>query len=946
MNLHGFTVIDRKNINGADFIIMNHDKTGARLAWFNNKDENKLFSVSFKTVPEDDTGVFHILEHSVLGGSENYPVKEPFLYMIKNSMNTFLNAMTFPDKTMFPVSSRNATDFINLTKVYLDAVFKPSIYTNPCIFYQEGHHIEYRAEGNTPSYKGVVFNEMKGVMSSVQECIETKIMEMLFPESCYRFNYGGLPSAIPNLTYKQFIETHKRFYHPSNSYIWLDGDIDIEPVLELIDGYLSEYDKNNNLPEIPVQNPIKYSEKTEYYEISSEENEENHAHLAIGKILGSFDEREKILAYSVLCDALAGSNDSPFKRAVLDTGLCLDVELSLSDGISQPFGMIKVNNINDSDSDKIISAIRNIVKNIVDSGIGRDILMSAVNRSEFNFIESEEPQALTRCVDGMSSWLYGGEPLLYIDCADVFAELKNKVDTGYFEQLLSEWLLNEEGRAVLHMLPSKTLGDELKQQEQERLNSEISAMNDMKKSELIELNRQLDEWQENPDSDENIAKIPVLPLSEVSENPIDYKTCEAMEDGIKVLYHPAKNNGITCLNLWFNVSDISRHELETLVILDSLISELPTTKSTGTELQQKIIGILGSLSTDICALSKPDSIEKCTTYFSVKARFLTENTEKAFELISEILTETIYDNPELISEIISQDKEELRQDIIADGHRFAMRRARCGMSAESAVNEIINGYESYKLIRDITNKQIKEIIPAIISLAERIFCKSRLTASITSTESVSIKPLIDKLSNGEDYDVSVKMQLSDLKINCPDKQIIVIPSGVSYTGACLAEKTSDCALWDVISTIITYEYLWNEVRVKGGAYGTGEGTNILGESAFYSFRDPSPDASIDVYAKSADFLSEYCSAEPDITNYIISTIARGEPLISDGAYGTTADIFYFREVGYAERKQIRKRILSLTYKDLSSAVPYLGNIGTYCIIGSKNNDKGIESYEL
>lgn len=930
MNLHGFTITDKKNIGSAEFIMMCHEKTGARLAWLNNKEENKLFSISFKTVPEDDTGVFHILEHSVLGGSEHYPVKEPFLYMLKSSMNTFLNAMTFPDKTMFPVSSRNNADFMNLTKVYLDAVFKPEIYTNPNIFYQEGHHIEYHADGDIPAYKGVVFNEMKGVVSSVHERIEGKIMEMLFPESCYRFEYGGLPSAIPDLTYQQFIDTHRRFYHPTNSYIWLDGDIDIEVVLELIDSYLSEYDKNDWLPEIPMQTAVA-SDETEYYEIAHGESEEKQSYLAIGKILASWQEREKVFAYSVLCEALAGSNDAPLKRAMLNTGLCLDIEMSLSDNILQPFGILRVNNINSEDKENILSAIKNIVSGIIADGIGHNILLASINRTEFNFREGDEPQGLTRSIDAMSSWLYGGEPLLYVDCGDVFASLREKIDTGYFEKLLSDWLLDDNGRAVLCMIPSATYGEEQKKQEQERLDNTLANMNGEEKSELIELNIVLDEWQKNPDLAEDIAKIPVLPLSEVNENPIDYATEETTENGVTVLHHTAKNDGIICVNLWFDVSDFSRVELETLSLVDRLISELPTAKYSGAELAQQVTNILGHLSTDICAFSKTGTSEKCKAYFSVKSRFLARNTAEAFALIAEILTATDYDNPEITEEIINQDKEELRQDIIADGHRFAMRRARSTMSAESAVAELINGFASYEFISGLDTADIS----GLKEIAERVFCKSRLTASVTSAGNISIEALINLLPDGEENPCA-EMSLQSLEMNTAKAEGIVIPSGVSYSGAVLAEKTENKGLWDVLSTLMTYEYLWNEVRVKGGAYGTGTGTNSLGETAFYSFRDPSPDLSLQTYAKSADFLKEYCAKKPDITQYIISTIARGEPLISDGEYGTTADIFYFRGITFEERKEIRRNILSMTYSDLLSAVPYLESQRNYCIIGSKN----------
>lgn len=935
----GFEVINIQSVEslGAELIEMCHKKTSARLAWLKSSEENKLFSISFKTVPEDDTGVFHILEHSVLGGSENYPVKEPFLYMLKSSMNTFLNAMTFPDKTMFPISSRNNTDFMNLTKVYLDAVFKPEIYTNPCIFYQEGHHIEYRKDGDMPVYKGVVFNEMKGVVSSVDERIESKIMSMLFPESCYRFEYGGLPEAIPNLTYKQFVDTHRRFYHPSNSYIYLDGDIDIKSVLELIDSYLSGYECSERLPEISVQPPVNSAEETEFYEISPDEAEENRTHLTVGKVLASWEEREKIFAYDVLCEALAGSNDSPLKRAVLDTGLCRDMELVFSNGIAQPFGMLKVNNINKEDGSKILEAVKSAVKNMTEKGIDKDILSASVNRCEFRFRESEEPKGLTRCIDAMSSWLYGGSPLKYIDAGSVFEFLRDKIGTGYFEKLLADWLLDENNRAVLYMIPSRTYGEEQKKKENERLENEFALMNDEEKSELIELNNTLDEWQENPDTPENIAKLPELPLSEVNENPIDFRTSEEICSNVKILNHPAKNKGIISVNLYFDISDFNRDELEAAVFMNRVIAELPTKQSTGAELQQKITGILGSFCTDITAFGKSESPEICRTFFTVKMSFLERNTDEAFKLAGEIITETVYNNPELIKELLMQDDEEMKQDIISDGHRFAMRRARGGMSAESAVNEFTGGFEAYKILHafmEQADEKIPELIRNMEKLSKRIFCKSRLTASVTSSTDVSPEKLLNIFPDGEKC-LTDSMNMNVLEMDIPECQGIVIPAGVSYSGAVLSGLNNNKAVWNVLSTILTYEYLWNEVRVKGGAYGTGSGINELGEAVFYSFRDPSPNESLDIFKKSAEFLVEYCDGKPDISSYIISSIAKNEPLISDGEYGSFADTLYFRGISYDKRKEVRRNMLSLTYSDLYSAAGMLEKQGKCCIIGAK-----------
>lgn len=945
--IHGFTVtrIEAVPNLGGELIEMSHAKTGARLAWLNNGEENKLFSVSFKTVPWDDTGVFHILEHSVLGGSERYPVKEPFLYMLKSSMNTFLNAMTFPDKTMLPVSSRNNRDFMNLARVYLDAVFKPLIYTLPEIFYQEGHHTEWRKTDDDPLYKGVVFNEMKGVISSIYNRIEYEMMAMLYPDTCYRFESGGLPEAIPDLTYEQFIAAHKKFYHPSNSYFYLDGDVDIEAVLALInDEYLSADFGDGEAVDIPVQKPVTPAEKKCFYEIAPEEPEENHTHIAIGKVLASWEEREKLFALIALSEALAGSNEAPLKRAILDTGKCLDVSLSVSDGIQQPFGVLKIFNTDMANAPELLEAVRAAAEKLVKDGISRSALSAAINRLEFRLREGEEPKGLIRAINALSSWLYGGDLLMYIDCDSVFDFLRRMTETDYYEKLLSEWLLSENGKATLYLLPSHTYGEELKKQEQQRVNAELAAMSEAERSQLIELNSKLDRWQEAPDSPENIAKLPTLPLSEVNELPLEFVTEKDSENGFTVLRHPARNKGISSVNLYFSVADLNRQELDALAFMSDLISELPTENCSGEELQQRITGILGNLNIDVAVFGKDGSPQLCKPYIAVKASFLDCNASEALSLIGELLTETVFDSPDQIKEILLQTDEDMKQDMISNGHRIAMRRARSGMSAESAVNEVINGFEAYKTLHAVskpTDEKLAEMISGFKALSKRIFCKTRLTAGVVSADMLSLAPVADMLPEGE-KPASDTMTFS---LETPDAQGIIIPSGVSYSGAVLPDYEDDTALWSVLSTILSYEYLWNEVRVKGGAYGTGAGANNMGEAAYYSFRDPSPCSSLEAYAKVADFLRGYCASEPDISSYIISSIAQKEPLISDSAYGSTADEIYFREITETKRRENRRRMLSLTAADLLAAVPSLEKQGHCCVIGPAEaiascNDRG------
>lgn len=945
--LHGFTVTNIRDAADGRFIEMSHDKTSARLAWYDNGEENKLFSVSFKTVPYDNTGVFHILEHSVLGGSEKYPVKEPFLYLLKGSMNTFLNAMTFSDKTMFPVSSRNDADFMNLTRVYLDAVFKPMIYTVPEIFYQEGHHTEYFGEDDNALFKGVVFNEMKGYLSTVHDRIESEMNTLLFPDTSYRFEYGGRPEAIPDLTYEKFTEAHREFYHPSNSYIYLDGAIDIESVLELTDSYISEYDKRERLPEIAYQEPVDKTVNELYYDSSSDEDGVPQTFLAFGKILAKWNEREKVTALDILAQAVAGSNDSPLTKALLDTELCLDVSLSVTDNVLQPFGILKFSNIDRSDGDALIAAAENTVRDLVKNGIGKETVIAALNRCEFNYRQSEEPKGLERCVNSMSSWLYGGDPLEYIEMGDVFESLREKADSGYFEELLAEWLLDENGRAVLYMIPSETYGEEQNESERKRVTDSLSAMTDTEKAELIAMNRRLADWQNTPDSPEAISSLPKLPLTEIDPEPVKYMTEETFDNGIKVLKHPAREKEISVVSLYFDVNDLTEKELRQLIVLDRLISELPTEKYSGIELQNKIYGTLGGLSTDICAFGTSEDPGTCRVMFTVKSSFLTRNADDAMSLIGEILTNTPFklEDTEPARRILHQDEEEMKLDIISNGHRFSVKRTRAHLSAESSVAELVGGYECCEYLRGInslSDSEFADLFGELRSLSEKIFCRSRFTASTASCSELPLRTLTDILPEGEKSSAE-KMRF---RLDIPKSQGIIIPSSTSCSGAVLSSSVTDRAVWNVLSSILSYEYLWNEVRVKGGAYGSSCGVNGINEVAFNSYCDPSPEASIKIFEDAAVFLKEYCENDPDISQYIISSISSGEPLMSDGDLASIADGMYFRGITHDDRKKLRRDMLSMTPQKLLSACGELEKPVYCCITASEEVISSVKIREL
>ena len=937
-NVHGFTVTRTAPAPdcGSELIEMTHNKTGARLVWLKNSGENKLFSVAFKTPPTDDTGIFHILEHSVLGGSEKYPVKEPFLELMKGTMNTFLNAMTYPDKTVFPVSSRNDTDFMNLTRVYLDAVFAPAIYYNPNIFYQEGWHIEMRSSSDTPVYKGVVFNEMKGAMSSVYSRMESDMMKVLYPDSCYRFESGGLPESIPDLSYEQFIQGHRTYYHPSNAYIYLDGPVDIDAVLELIDSeYLSRFDKREVENDIPVQAPIAPTVKKSYYEISPDEEETSHTYYLIGKVLGSWKDRERITAASVLGEALTGSNDAPLKRALLDTGLCLDVSLEVSDGIMQPFGCIAINNTDEENCGKLKETLRSAVSELCEKGIGSELLTAAINRLEFRYRAGGEPRGLTRNINALSAWLYGGDPLLYLEMGEVFDSLRAKTGNGYFEELLKQWLLDEEGTAQLYLLPSRTYGDEQKADEAKRLAAIVDGLACEEKDVIVEQNRKLDEWQQSVDTAEQLATMPHLAISEVGEEPLSFDTEVTDMNGITVLRHPSSDEGIAAVSLYFSLADCTEEELSAAAAMSELLGELPTADSSAAELQRRITGLLGSINYNVDVFSKQGVTDKCSPYFSVTARFLDKNTHEALAIITEILTKTSFDDKDTVKELLLQTDENYKQSIIANGHTYSMTRVRASLSAESAVTELVSGYEGYKRIHEAV-KAPEKLIAAIKALSSRIICRARVTASVTGE--ISPEALIMALPQG----AAPSAKEMSYSLDIPAKQGVVIPAGVSYSAMAFPDNSADTAVRKVLFRALSLEYLWNEVRVKGGAYGTGAFMTVSGEQSFYSYRDPSPAATLDICAKAADFTEQYCAGDPDITQYIISSVAKEEPLMSDGNKSRKADGLWFRGITDEDRAAEKKRMLKVTAEQLREAAQKLRTTGNICVMGTESAMEGLD----
>lgn len=922
---------------GGTLVEMTHEKSGAQLCWLDNGASNKLFSIIFKTLPDNDTGVFHILEHSTLCGSKKYPVREPFVELIKGSMNTFLNALTWPDKTAYPVSSRNDEDYLNLMSVYMDAVFAPRFLDDPNIFYQEGWHIEQN-DGEL-SYKGVVFNEMKGAMSDEGELVGQKIVGMLFPDNCYGCNSGGDPVAIPDLTYEQFVDTYKKYYHPSNSRVYLDGAIPLDKTLEVLDSYFNGYERSFDLPVLSMQPPIA-SEETIYYEIGPGQDMKNKGRLTLGKIIGVWSDTLKAAVVNVLNDVLAGSNEAPLKKAVLESGLAKKLTMSLDDSIAQHYFTLNMKDTKDGCDGELIALIRDTVRRLADEGLSREALNASINRSEFRVREPEEPQGLFRCFNAVSFWLHDGDPMGGMVYDELFEKLRAGVDSGLFEKVMCEMLLDESGLAVLHTLPSHTLGEEARKRERERLDAIKAAWTEADMQANALLNEKLVAWQKTPDTAQQLATLPVLELSAVSAEPEIMPTQVSKDGGVTMLYHPAPGKGVVHFSMYFDLADCTLDELSTLSVLPRLLGKLPTEKHDALELQQLVKLYVGRMDFSIVPYAKDGVTDRCTPYLVARCSVLEKNLPMAEALMAEILTSTQLDKKEQIRNIEVQADIAARRLGVSAGHLIGMMSALSHYSAVGAVSEAVGGRTGIRRLHEFC-ENFEERIDDVVALMQRVkataIVKNRLVISSTAAERHSLAALISALPDGEKAP-------ADAAYSCdmPMKTGCRIPAQASY--AVQAMNLADCgaeydAGFKVAAHILTYDYLWNAVRVQGGAYGVGLRVDSSGSIYAYSYRDPTPGATLGVYGRAADHIEALCAAGENIDKYIISTMAKFEPLMSPRAQGEAADSDWFAGITCDDKARMKREMLATDHDTLRRFAAVLRRFaaeGAVCVVGHED----------
>ncbi|MBR3365058.1 MAG: insulinase family protein [Solobacterium sp.] len=936
--IHGFTLTRVSHVDDcdADLYEFKHNQTGAEVCWLDRADTNKTFAIAFKTLPQDDTGVFHILEHSVLNGSKKYPLQEPFVELLKGSLQTFLNAFTYPDKTVYPVASRHDKDFMNLISVYMDAVFCPAIYDNPNIFYQEGWHYEIRDPEEEAVYKGVVLNEMKGAFSSVDEILVDTFNRVLFPDNCYKYVSGGDPAFITDLSYEQALATHRKYYHPSNARVFLDGTMAVEDVLKFMDEeYFSKYEKEDLSFVIPMQKEVKAQKCVCEYEIDANESEKDKTQIAMGRIVSTFDNYEKNIAWSALASILVSSNESPLKKVILDKGLGQDVELELFDGIQQPWVILNVRNTNEEHYDEVVQTILETARKLVSEGLPHEQITASLNQMEFRYKEKREPAGLMYAQRSFDAWLYDGDPLTYLCLDNIFEELRQKTETGYFEELLREFLLDEEHLCTVVAVPSGKLAEARLNAEREKLQAARENWSDVQK--YIDLNLKLDAWQEAGDSPEVLATLPKLTLDDLNDMPEDDPFEEKKIRGVPVILHPAEKSGIVYLNLYFNLAGVQREFLPALGLYAGMFMSLPTKQKTVEQLQEAVRRDLGGLNVFLDAFSMKQDNKAVLPLLGVSCSVLEKNLDKAIDLILEVLQETVFDK-ERILPLLKQNNEDFRQGLIMNGHAMAMRRASAHFSAEGVFREYVGGISSGLHDRDL-EAHYDERIDAFINECEMysdvLFASDRLTISITGEHEELLENMIERLHR---YDAN--RALVHYPLLKEPKEAIVIPAGISYSaiaGNLIDHGGEFSAGMHVISQALTYDYLWSEVRVKGGAYGTGFSVNPNGNCGAYSYRDPDPLATLETFASIPEYIRTFGESQ-DITQLIIGTIAATEPLLSPAARIRLSDARYFRHVSYEDRLASRQQIIQMnvdTFRSYADLFEQIEKDTAVCVIGAR-----------
>ena len=933
--------------------LLKHKKSGARILLMENGDENKVFAIGFRTPPSDSTGVPHIMEHSVLCGSREFPVKDPFVELVKGSLNTFLNAMTYPDKTVYPVASCNDADFQNLMHVYMDAVFYPNIYQHDKTFRQEGWSYKLDDPDGELTLSGVVYNEMKGAFSSPDGVLDRVILNSLFPDTSYANESGGDPEAIPELTYEQFLDFHRKFYHPSNSYIYLYGDMDMEEKLRWLDEkYLSDFDT------VPVDSAIRFQqpfdqmrEVVQEYSIASEESEEEGTYLSYNKVIGTSLDEKLYLAFQILDYALLSAPGAPLKKALLDAGIGKDILGSYDNGVYQPVFSVIAKNAELEQKEEFIRVIEDTLKNIAENGIDRKAVLAGINYHEFRFREADfgnYPRGLMYGLQLFDSWLYDEEkPFIHMQALPVFAFLKDNVGTGYFEELIRTYLLNNTHGSIVIIRPEKGRTARMDRELAGKLKAYKESLTEEEIQELVRSTKELEAYQEEESSQEDLAKIPVLKREDISRDPAPVFNKEMDADGVKVVHHDVETNGIGYVSLMFDLSGIEEELLPYVGILQSVLGIIDTANYEYGELFNEINMSTGGIGTSLELYSDVTRVreKEFRATFEIRGKALYPKMGMLFSMMREILMESRLDDEKRLKEILAMLKSRLQTIFLSSGHTTAVLRALSYTSPAAKFKDDTDGigfYEKVKEIEEDFDGRKEELIRNLKEISRRVFRADNMMMSYTSSEE-GLAPALDALAavRGSLNHADEKQDTACV-IHCRKRnEGFKTSSKVQYVARCgnfIDKGREYTGALQILKVILSYDYLWQNIRVKGGAYGCMSNFNRAGEGYLVSYRDPNLEKTLEVYEGVVNYLKNFAVEDRDMNKFIIGTMSNLDRPMNPAAKGSRSMNLYMNHVTEEMLRQERAQILDAGQEDIRALADIVSAVledGLICVIGSE-----------
>lgn len=952
-DLAEYEILDEHRVEDvqSDGFILRHKKSGARIAILSNNDDNKVFYIGFRTPPEDETGVPHIIEHTTLCGSKKFPVKDPFIELAKGSLNTFLNAMTYPDKTVYPVASCNDQDFKNLMDVYLDAVFNPNITKYEEIFKQEGWHYELTGKDDELKINGVVYNEMKGAYSSPDEVLSSQIYRSLFPDNTYSKDSGGNPEYIPKLTYEAYLDFYHKYYHPSNSYIYLYGDMDVVERLEWLDKeYLSLYDYkkvNSEINKQPAFDEIKNVEAQ--YSITMDDSQENKTYLSYNRVVGDTLDEMLYQAFDVLDYALVSSPGAPVKQALIDAGIGDDVYGSYDAGILQPVFSFVAKNANASQADEFESIIENTLKEVVKTGINKEALLAGINSSEFKFREADFgqfPKGLLFGLNCLDSWLFDDmKPFIHLECLGTFAKLRKAVDTDYFEKLIQVYLLDNTHGSSVTVKPKRGLGNEREEALAKELSDYKASLSDEEIKKLIEDTEHLKKYQEEPSADEDLRKLPMLTRADMKKNAMPFSNIEDELLDVKVVRHDIESNGIDYISFLFDAGDFAQSELGYLGFFTNALGLVSTEKYSYTDLANATNIYTGGISTGTA--SHPDIKDRNNFVFKleVKLKVLEKNLDKALELMEQMLLSSDFTDTKRLGELVAQIKARLQANLSSSGHLVAAMRSMSSFSRYALYQDELKGIAFYRSICHIEkelSESPKSVSDKLAAIAKKLFARNRMLISFTGNNEAygNAKPSLEKVIAGFDKMSAIGNQ-AEVHFNTA-KEAFIDASQIQYvakTGDFICEGYEYTGALRLLRIILSYDYLWINVRVKGGAYGCMNTFLRSGESYFVSYRDPNLSDTLDVYDRIPEYIKSFSPDERDMTKYIIGTFSALDTPMNPEAKGSRSLSAYLEGITYEQIQKERNEILNAQPEDirrLADLVEAVLKKDSICVIGNEN----------